>query len=254
MSHTTTAYGRFEGRVALVTGAASGIGAATARRLAAEGARVLLADIADEAGEKLAGEIGAAYRHCDVASARDWAGLRDEVHARFGRLDVLHANGPGRVVPARPVHEMPESDWDLQIDVSLKAAYLAARAFCPLLAETSGALVITSSVHAQTGIPGCAPYAAAKGGLQSLTRQLAVEYAPAVRVNAVVPGPIMGPAWDGIDQQGREATVRETPAGRFGTPDEVAAAVAFLAAPESSFITGACLAVDGGWSISTTSS
>ncbi|MEV5893973.1 SDR family NAD(P)-dependent oxidoreductase [Nonomuraea fuscirosea] len=247
---------RFVGRTALVTGAASGIGAATARRLAAEGARVLLADIDDERGAAVAASIGdrAAHLHLDVTSARDWSAAAAEVRDRFGRLDVLHANGPGRVVPARPAHEMPESDWDAQIDVSLKAAFLAARTFCPLLAETEGALVITSSVHAATGIPGCAPYAAAKGGLQSLARQLAVEYAPRVRVNAVVPGPIMSSAWDGIDAEGRAATIRETPAGRFGTPEEVAAAVAFLAAQEAAFITGACLNVDGGWSVSTTSS
>jgi glucose 1-dehydrogenase len=245
---------RFSGRVVLVTGAASGIGAATAQRFAAEGADVVLLDIDDERGHQVTQTVGGAmYLHCEVASATDWHTAHAAVTDRFGRVDVVFCNGPGRVAPTVPVHELEEADWDRQIAVTLKAAYLAARAFCPLLHHTAGTLIVTSSVHAHIGIPGCAPYAAAKGGLLALTRQLAVEYAPTVRVNAVIPGPVRTPAWDGIDAASQAATIRETPAARLGEPADIAAAVAYLASTDAAFITGSALTVDGGWTISTTS-
>ncbi|MGH9094193.1 MAG: SDR family NAD(P)-dependent oxidoreductase [Acidimicrobiales bacterium] len=249
---------RFAGQVAVITGAASGIGAASARRLAAEGAHVVIADVDGDAGRTTTASINdavsaidgagdAVYADCDVADAGAWSGIRALVEERWGRLDVLHSNAYTDVVA--PAHQLEEEGWDRTLAVNLKATYLATRAVIDLLARHEGSIVVTSSVHALIGLPGRPAYAAAKGGLCALARQLAVEYGPAVRVNAVLPGPILTPNWRDVSPADREASSEATVAGRLGTPEEVAATVAFLASRDASYITGASLTVDGGWSV-----
>jgi len=242
---------RFAGRVAVVTGAASGIGAATARRLAAEGAAVVLADIADAAGQAVADGIRAdggraAFVTADVAEPEAWDGVVARARV-FGPVDVLVSNA--FTVDVRPAHETTLASWERQLAVNLTGAFLGVKAALPDLRERRGAVVLTSSVHARKGIPGHPAYAASKGALLSLCGQLAVEYGPEVRVNAVLPGPILTAAWDRVPEPDRARSVAETAARRFGRPEEVAAAIAFLAAGEASYITGSSLLVDGGWSV-----
>lgn len=150
-----------------------------------------------------------------------WDELARHVDARYGRPDVLHSNAYAVVV--KPPHELTEAEWDGQVSVTLKAAWLGVRAFAQTLRDSNGSVVLTSSVHAPIGLPGHPAYAAAKGALCALGRQLAVEYGPQVRVNTIVPGPIMTAAWDRVDQVGRADSVAETVAKRFGTPEEAAA-------------------------------
>jgi NAD(P)-dependent dehydrogenase (short-subunit alcohol dehydrogenase family) len=245
MNGSTAELGRFAGRVAVITGGGAGIGAATARRLAAEGATVVIADVAP--AEELAASIGGEYRRCDVSAAADWDDLSAHVLSRYGRIDVLHSNAFTVVV--KPADELTEAEWDRQMAVNLKAAWLGARVFARPLQATAGAMVLTSSVHALVGLPGHPAYAAAKGALCALSRQLAVEYGPALRVNAVLPGPIATAAWDRVSAADIARSAAQTITGRLGSPDEVAAVVAFLASSDASYITGASIVVDGGWSV-----
>ncbi|WP_369147824.1 SDR family NAD(P)-dependent oxidoreductase [Streptomyces sp. R44] len=243
---------RFSGQTAVVTGAASGIGAASAVRLAAEGAAVLVSDIADEAGEAVAAAIRAdggraAYVRCDVSSEADWKALREEAHARFGPVSVLHSNAFIHTLAA--AHELPVATWDRELAVNLRALYFATRVFLDDLRAARGSLVATSSVHAAFGLPGYAAYAAAKGGMCALVRQLAVEYGPEVRFNSVLPGPILTDVWNDVDEEGRRISADATALARLGRPEEVAAAVAFLASADAAYITGTDLVVDGGWTV-----
>jgi NAD(P)-dependent dehydrogenase (short-subunit alcohol dehydrogenase family) len=243
---------RFRDRVALVTGAGNGIGAATARRLADEGADVIVADIDDDLGPAVTKQIqdaggSATFVRLDVSSAKDWEQAARYVAEQHGRLDLLHSNAARVII--HPAHELTEGDWDAQLRVCLTGAWLGVRTFIDDLRRVRGSVVLTSSVHALVGMAGHPAYAAAKGALCALGRQLAVEYGPEVRVNTVLPGPIMTAMWDRVSEQDRITSAEATVAKRLGRPEEVAAVVAFLASDDASYMTGTSVVVDGGWTI-----
>ena len=247
---------RLHGRVAVITGAGSGIGAGTAVRFVREGCRVVIADIQDEAGSRVADDLGpaAVYTRCDVTSEADIASAVDLAMERFGRLDIMF-NNAGIIGATGPVARSRTADVDLTLSVILRGAFLgmkhAARVMEP---AGSGVILSTSSPAGLVGGLGAHAYSAAEAGVIGLTQSVAAELRPkGIRVNAIVPGAVVSAmtadivVGDARDLDGAARVLQESALmARPGLPDDIAAAAAYLASDDAAFVTGTALVVDGG--------
>lgn len=239
---------RFQGKRALVTGGASGIGRATARRLADEGAAVRIGDL-DEAGlvETASNSAGITYRSCDVTDEESVEAFVADAASDLGGIDIV-VNMAG-VLVFENTHELALRDWQRVIDVNLTGTFLVCRAALPHLITSKGVIVNAASTAAHIGQPWSAAYCASKGAILSLTRSLAVEYGRrGVRVNSVSPGAIETPIMDAFHfPEGTDHSLlaRTMPLGAAGQPEDAAAAIAFLASDEAHYLNGSDLRVDG---------
>jgi meso-butanediol dehydrogenase / (S,S)-butanediol dehydrogenase / diacetyl reductase len=249
------AMGKLENKATVITGGGSGIGEATARLFAAEGARVVIADIDENNGKRVAGEIGAAalFRKTDVSDPAQVEALVKSTVERFGRLDVLFNNA--FATRMGPVGQLSIEDWHQTISVTLSGVFYGMRFALPqMVAQGGGVIVNTASISGLFGDYGAGAYNAAKAGVVNLTRSAAIEYArKKIRINAVCPGMIETPAvLNGLIRQARDpermrkANEEVHPMGRMGQPEEIAKVVLFLACDDSSFMTGSMVVADGG--------
>lgn len=245
---------RLENKVALISGGARGMGAAEARMFAREGAKVVIGDVLDAEGTRVAAEIAesggdALFVHLDVTHEEDWRSAIGAATSSFSKLDIL-VNNAGIWRRGR-VEDTTVEDWDMILDVNAKGVFLGTKLAIPEMRKAGGGSIINiSSTAGLVGGPRSSAYTASKGAVRLFTKATAVQYAQdGIRANSIHPGPIDTPmiqqVWHG-EEQSREAALARTPLGRIGTPEDIAYGVLFLASDESSFMTGSELVIDGG--------
>ena len=247
---------RLDGKVALITGGGSGMGMVASRLFASEGAKIVLTDVADQAGETVVGEIAAAggeaaFVHADVSVEADAKSMVDAAVERFGRLDVLYNNAGVMMSADGSVDTMDESVWDTTLAVNVKGVAFGCKYGVPAMISSGGGSIINvaSFVAWMGAATSQTAYTASKGAVLAMTREIAVEYArKGVRCNALCPGPIDTPLLAELlsDPVRRQRRLVHIPMGRLGRAEELAKAALFLASDDSSFMTGASLIVDGG--------
>ncbi|WP_433830397.1 glucose 1-dehydrogenase [Actinoplanes sp. CA-015351] len=242
--------GRLDGKVALITGGARGMGKAHARHFVAEGARVVIGDVLEEKGRRVADEVGGVFVRHDVTSAGDWAAAVEAATTAFGKIDIL-VNNAG-ILRHGPVAEMDPDEFRHVIDVNLVGSWLGVRQVVPPMRDAGGGSIVNiSSIEGIAGAAGLSAYSASKFGVRGLTRSAAQELGPfGIRVNSVHPGGVMtsmalaaARTMTGVDGSG---FLKALPIARFAEPVEISRLVAFLASDESSYTTGAEFLADGG--------
>jgi NAD(P)-dependent dehydrogenase (short-subunit alcohol dehydrogenase family) len=246
---------RFIGKVAFVTGAASGIGRATAVAFAAEGARVAILDRTEAALHETAQAAGGAGGEvltlaCDVSKAEEVEAAVARTVERFGRLDIAF-NNAGVENKAAPVAEIELDEWDRILDINLRGTFVCMKhELAQMVRQGGGVVVNTSSGAGIRGVAGGAAYAASKHAIIGLTKSAALDYAKSnIRVNAVLPGNIETPMMDRFTGGDIQKAIDLEPVGRLGKPEEIADAVLWMSADLGAFVTGASISVDGGWSL-----